>query len=93
MFLQSLLGILVILSLAWLLSEHRWKVSWRLVLTGLALQAAIAVFLLKVPISQRVFLSLNHVVMALDESTQARTRELEDRRTGARSSGELYAVI
>ena len=50
MFLQSLLGILVILSLAWLLSEHRWKVSWRLVLTGLALQAAIAVFLLKVPI-------------------------------------------
>ncbi len=73
MFLQSLLGILVILSLAWLLSEHRSKVSWRLVLTGLALQAAIAVFLLKVPISQRVFLSLNHVVMALDESTQAGT--------------------
>ncbi len=73
MFLQSLLGIVVILSIAWLLSEHRTRVNWRLVLTGLALQTAIALLLLKVPVSQQAFLSLNHVIMALDESTQAGT--------------------
>lgn len=73
MFLQSLLGILVILSIAWLASEHRARVNWRLVLSGLALQTVIALLLLKVPLSQKVFLSLNHVIMALDRSTQAGT--------------------
>ncbi len=73
MFMQSLLGILIILSVAWLLSEHRRRVNWRLVMTGLALQSGIALLLLKVPLSRSVFLSLNHVIMALDRSTQAGT--------------------
>ncbi|MFZ0426578.1 MAG: nucleoside transporter C-terminal domain-containing protein [Acidobacteriota bacterium] len=73
MYLQSLLGILVILAIAWLSSEHRRKINWRLVSTGLALQALIALLLLKVPLSQRVFLMLNRVIMALDASTQAGT--------------------
>ncbi len=41
----SLLGIFVMIALAWILSSHRTKVNWRLVLMGVLLQAALAAVL------------------------------------------------
>ncbi|MFK7769286.1 MAG: NupC/NupG family nucleoside CNT transporter [Mariniblastus sp.] len=41
----SLLGIFVMIGLAWLVSSHRTKVNWRLVVIGIALQAVFAAVL------------------------------------------------
>lgn len=67
--LQGILGLAVFALLAWLMSEDRRAVSRRMVLTGVGLQLAAGVILLKLPIVQRLFIYLNKVVTALEEST------------------------
>ncbi len=54
----GLLGIVLILGLAFLLSNNRRAINYRLVGTGLAIQVALAVFILKVPFGQRLFQTL-----------------------------------
>ncbi|WP_199484230.1 NupC/NupG family nucleoside CNT transporter [Thiocapsa marina] len=71
--LQPLLGLGVILGLAWLASERRRAVSLRLVLAGLALQIGLALLLLKLPFAQAVFLSMTDLVLAVQRATQAGT--------------------
>ena len=51
----GLIGIFVILGLAYLWSNNRKKINFRLVITGLFLQASIALFILKVPLGQDIF--------------------------------------
>ncbi|MGZ5998907.1 MAG: NupC/NupG family nucleoside CNT transporter [Rhizomicrobium sp.] len=71
--LQSALGICVILASAWALSENRHVFPWRVVAGGLALQATLALLLLKVPLAQQALLSLNGAVGALTTATRAGT--------------------
>src|SRR5262245_23406056 len=71
--LQGLLGIIVFLAIPWMLSEKRKSVKLRAVLTGVAVQFAIAALLLYIPVFQRFFLFLNNVVLALDSATRAGT--------------------
>ncbi|HTT96831.1 MAG TPA: nucleoside transporter C-terminal domain-containing protein [Rhizomicrobium sp.] len=71
--LQSALGICVIILLAWLLSEDRRAFPWRTVAAGLALQAALAMLLLKVPLAREGLLALNGAVDALTGATKAGT--------------------
>jgi CNT family concentrative nucleoside transporter len=71
--LQSALGIIVIIALAWVLSENRRAVSLRMILAGIALQAGIAVLLLKVPLAREALFGLNGVVTALTDATRAGT--------------------
>ncbi|NEX22532.1 nucleoside:proton symporter [Thiorhodococcus mannitoliphagus] len=71
--LQPLLGLGVLIVLAWLLSENRHAVRPRLILAGLALQLVLALVLLKLPPVQDAFLVLNRMVLALQEATQAGT--------------------
>ena len=71
--LQSALGICVILALAWALSENRHEFPWRVVVGGLALQAVLALLLLKVPLAQAALFGLNGAVGALTNATRAGT--------------------
>lgn len=71
--LQSALGICVIIASAWVFSENRRVFPWRVVVGGLALQATLALLLLKVPLAQRALLDLNGVVGALTTATRAGT--------------------
>ena len=71
--LQPLLGIVVLLGLAWSVSEGRSRFPWRTVAAGLALQLALALFLLKLPGSQWAFAWIADVVDALLRATQAGT--------------------
>jgi CNT family concentrative nucleoside transporter len=70
---QGVLGILVFLAIAWLISEKRKLVRASTIVTGVAVQFAIAGLLLYVPAFQRVFLLLNNVVLALDSATKTGT--------------------
>ena len=71
--LQSLLGLIVFVAIAWSISEDRHAVVWRTVVTGIALQIVLAVLLLKLPVSRVVFQWLGAGVGVLQEATQAGT--------------------
>src|SRR5207248_10567267 len=72
--LQSALGLLVLVLAAWALSENRRAAfSWRLIVTSLGLQLALALLLLQVPMARAALYSLNNVVDALSAATRAGT--------------------
>ena len=71
--LQSFVGIAGLIGLAWLASERRQGVAWRPVIWGLGLEFVLAVALIKVPVLQKVFETLNGAVTALNDATRAGT--------------------
>jgi concentrative nucleoside transporter, CNT family len=64
-------GLAALVALGWLLSEDRGHVRWRIVLSGLALQALLAAMLLVVPWLRAAVFSLNDALGALERATQA----------------------
>jgi CNT family concentrative nucleoside transporter len=71
--LQSALGIIVIIAIAWAVSEDRRAFEWRIVAGGLGLQLALALLLRMVPGARDVLFGLNGAVTALTEATRAGT--------------------
>jgi len=67
------LGLVVLMALAWLLSEHRRRLDWRLVLAGVCLQLGVAFLLIKVPVINEAFLAANVLVEVLEQATTAGT--------------------
>jgi CNT family concentrative nucleoside transporter len=70
---QSFIGLFVLAALAWIISENRKQVSWKGALAGILVQLVFAGILLKVPVSQNIFLVLNKLVISLEEATKAGT--------------------
>lgn len=58
----GILGLVLILGIAYLMSNNRKAINYRTVGVGLALQFGLAVFILKVPIGQRIFQVLGDLV-------------------------------
>jgi len=71
--LQSGFGLAVMLFLAWILSEQRRAVPWRLVVSGLALAFTLALALLSVPPLAGLLASLNQALAVLESALQAGT--------------------
>lgn len=71
--LHGIFGITVLLGAAWLLSENRLVIHWRLILAGLGLQLLIALLMLKAAPFRQLFLGLNEAVTALEQATRAGT--------------------
>jgi CNT family concentrative nucleoside transporter len=93
--LQSAAGIVCFIAAVWALSEDRARIPWRTLLTGIALQVMLAALLLWLPAFQHAFISLNELLRALEQATQAGTAfvfgylaggELPFAETGAGSS-------
>jgi CNT family concentrative nucleoside transporter len=72
--LQSAFGFVAIVLIAWLLSEDRRAMPWRIVVSGAALQIVLAAALLKLPLFRDLFLALNELLSALEQATQEGTR-------------------
>jgi len=71
--LQSALGVAAILGFAWAISENRRAVPWRPVITGLAVTAALALVMLKLPQTAIAFDWINRAVEAVAAATKAGT--------------------
>ena len=54
-YLRGLIGIAVLLTIAYLLSNYRKKIDWKLVATGVILQIIIALIISKVPVVRNAF--------------------------------------
>jgi len=61
----GLLGIVVLLGIAWLLSNNKKKIDTRIVLWGFGLQLFFALFILKTPIGQPFFSAVDGVLRKL----------------------------
>lgn len=72
--LQSAFGFIAVCAIAWLLSEDRRAVPWRIVVAGALLQLTLAALLLWVPLLRNLFLCLNDLLSALEQATQEGTR-------------------
>ena len=71
--LQSLLGIFVLLALAWSVSEDRRSVAWKHAAAALLATFATAVVMLKTPGAARLFGAVNDAVDAIATATRAGT--------------------
>ena len=71
--LQSALGVVAIIAIAFVISENRRAVPWRPVITGLALTFALALLMLKIPQTEIVFGWINRAVEAIAAATRAGT--------------------
>ena len=70
---RGLLGIVLLLLLAWALSENRRAIAWRTVIGGVLLQWALALLLIELPASTIVLVWLNDAADALQRATEAGT--------------------
>jgi CNT family concentrative nucleoside transporter len=70
---QSLLGIFVLLGLAWTVSEARGAVAWKQAVIALAVTFVTAVVMLKIPGTAGLFDALNNGVDAVAAATRAGT--------------------
>lgn len=73
MIIQSVAGLFVFSGIALLIGENRKHVKIKLIIVGIAVQLAIGILLLKLPVCRKFFISLNHLVLALEASTKAGT--------------------
>jgi CNT family concentrative nucleoside transporter len=66
----GVIGIVLILGLAFLWSNNRKAINKRLVITGLLLQLVLAIFILKVPLGQQIFAFLGKAINKLLDFSQ-----------------------
>ena len=71
--LHCALGLIAMPLLALAFSEDRRNINLKTVLSAIGLQFVLALFLLKMPGAQSVFLALNKVVEAIETATRAGT--------------------
>jgi CNT family concentrative nucleoside transporter len=72
-FVQALIGVAGLVSLAWILSEERRAVPWRAIAAGLGLQVVLAVVFLKITVVKDLFMKLNDALLVLEKATEAGT--------------------
>ncbi|MEA3505667.1 MAG: nucleoside transporter C-terminal domain-containing protein [Bacteroidota bacterium] len=71
--LRGLLGIIVIIGIAWVFSSNRKAISWRVVLIGLSAQILLAVGVLYVPFVQAFFDMIGKIFVKILDFTDAGT--------------------
>ena len=66
---QAVLGLPLLIFLAWLVSTDRRRFPLKLVVTGLVLQLLLAALFLKAPLLQDLLLVINKLVLMLEAAT------------------------
>jgi len=68
---QALLGIAVLIGIAWICSQDRRRIPWKVVGIGLLMQFGLALILLRAPMVSDALLVLNSLVSAVERATSA----------------------
>ncbi|MBC8401166.1 MAG: nucleoside transporter [Candidatus Marinimicrobia bacterium] len=72
-YLINVIGIIILMGIAWSLSNNRKVVNWQVIGWGIGLQLIFALFVFVIPIGSRFFLLINDLVMAVLDSAFAGT--------------------
>ncbi|AWZ49259.1 NupC/NupG family nucleoside CNT transporter [Clostridiaceae bacterium 14S0207] len=87
----GLLGIIVIIGIAYLLSDNKKKINWKLVGIGIGLQVLFALIILKVPLGRIVFQSVGSVIDSLLAFTNEGSKFLFGPLVTSDSLGMIFA--
>ncbi len=63
---QGLVGVVLILGLAWLISNNKKRINYRLVVSGILLQITIALLILKVPFVKSFFQKIGSIITHIE---------------------------
>ena len=88
----GILGVIVILGIAYLFSENKKKMNWRLVATGLGLQIIFALIILKVPFGRKVFEAASGFITRILDFTAEGTTFLFGNLTDQATFGSIFAL-
>ena len=88
----GILGVIVILGIAYLFSENKKKINWRLVATGLGLQIIFALIILKVPFGRKVFEAASGFITRILDFTAEGTTFLFGNLTDQATFGSIFAL-
>lgn len=88
----GILGVIVILGIAYLFSENKKKVNWRLVATGLGLQIIFALIILKVPFGRKAFEAASGFITRILDFTAEGTTFLFGNLTDQATFGSIFAL-
>ena len=72
----SFAGLLAMIGLAWLMSENRRRVDWRLVISALALQFVLALLILRTGFGEQFFVVVRQAFILLTEASDEGARFL-----------------
>ncbi|WP_276362656.1 nucleoside transporter C-terminal domain-containing protein [Daejeonella sp. H1SJ63] len=67
----GLIGVVLIFAIAFLMSNNRKAINYRLVLSGLAIQTALAIFILKIPLGKTIFSWLGDAITRILNFSQS----------------------
>jgi CNT family concentrative nucleoside transporter len=70
---QSIVGYVGLLGIAWLICKDKSHIQWRTVSCGALLQWVLALLILKLPAAQTVFASFNQVMLSIEQATREGT--------------------
>jgi concentrative nucleoside transporter, CNT family len=87
----SLLGLATMLALAWLVSENRRVIPWRVIFWGLGIQFAIGILLLLTPLEDYVFAGMGKAVELLSAASAQGAGLLFGKLTDIGESGPMMA--
>lgn len=72
----SFLGIFVLIGVAWIISENKKIMNWKVIFWGVTLQLIIGLFVFTVPAGTKLFLFLNDVIVKILDSASSGSRFL-----------------
>ena len=90
--LRGLLGMCALIGIAWLFSENRKAVSWRVVGIGLAMQLLLAICILYIPFVRGIFEIVGHMFVKVLDFTRAGSIFLFGDLMDIKSFGFIFAL-
>lgn len=88
----GIIGIVVLLGIAFLFSDNKKRINWRLVITGIVIQFAFALLILKVPVGQKIFAGLGNAISTLLNFTKDGTSFLFGSLMDQDKHGVIFAL-
>lgn len=88
----SIIGIVALLGIAFLFSENKKKINWRLISLGLLLQVVFALLILKVPLGQRFFQGASNIITKILNFTSEGTQFLFGDLTDTSKFGSIFVI-
>ncbi|MFQ5787014.1 MAG: NupC/NupG family nucleoside CNT transporter [Thermodesulfobacteriota bacterium] len=67
----SLLGVFILMGIAWIMSTDRWNINYRVIFWGLVLQFLFAIFVFVIPSGTKFFLYINDLVVKVLDSASS----------------------
>ena len=69
-YIQAICGIIIFIFIAYLLSENKPRIKWKLIFPAILLQFMLGFMLTKIAILQEILLAFNSIILSLEKATK-----------------------